>query len=451
MMLSQAARLASLSPEEKRVALAGLSAKELEALPFLWEFWARPDQLPPAGSWRTWLLLGGRGGGKTRSASEWVRAEMESGRRRNVAIIGPTADSVRKIQVEGISGILATSPPDNRPNYEPSARRIVWPNGATAHLFSAEEPERLRGPNLDGAWFDEIAACQNAAAVWDMLQFALRIPGPLGDAPRVIVSTTPKPIPILRAILKAPDTMTTRATTLDNAANLDPSTLRFYVNKYGGTSLGRQELDGELIEDLEGALWTRLMIEACRVERAPGEWKRVVVAIDPAGGASRTSDETGIIVAAVGQDGDGYVLKDASGRYSPEGWARKAVECYEDFQADRIVAEANFGGAMVEGTIRAVSPNVPVKMVTASRGKAVRAEPVVALYEQGRVHHLRNLTLLEDQLCGWAPGASGSPDRLDALVWAITELMLGSKNTYDSSMAWVGDFDQNAYGFLRGT
>ena len=181
------------------------------------------------------------------------------------------------------------------------------------------------------------------------------------------------------------------------------------------------------------------MIEACRVDRAPGDWRRVVVAIDPAGGATTTSDETGIIVAAVGQDGDGYVLRDLSGQYSPESWARKAVEAYEDYQADRIIAEANFGGAMVEGTIRAVSPNVPVKLVHASRGKAVRAEPVVALYEQGRVHHLRNLTLLEDQLCGWAPGASGSPDRLDALVWCITELMLENKGRYDSSLSWVGE------------
>jgi len=439
-ILSPAVRLASLSAEERRTALAGMSAKELEALPYVWPFWARPDQLPPHGDWRTWLLMGGRGSGKTRSSSEWVRGEIESGRRRNVGIIGPTADAVRKIQVEGISGILATAPPDARLSYEPSTRRIVWPNGAIAHLFSAEEPERLRGPNLDGAWFDEIVASPNAAAVWDMLQFALRIPGPLGDAPRVIVSTTPKPIPILRSIIKASDTVITRAATLDNAANLDPSTLRYYVNKYGGTSLGRQELDGELVEDLEGALWNRAMIEACRVERAPGDWTRVVVAVDPSGGSKATSDEVGIIVAAVAHDKDAYILKDHSGRYTPEQWARVAVDAYEDFQADRIVAEANYGGAMVEATIRAVKPNVPVKLVNASRGKAVRAEPVVALYEQGRVHHLRSLTTLEDQLCGWAPGMSGSPDRLDALVWAITELMLGNKTTYDLA-ALVGPME----------
>ena len=420
---SPAAILAALPPDKRREALAGFSPDEIARLEFTWRFWARPDQVAPEGDWRTWLLMGGRGSGKTRSAAEWVREEIESGRRRSLGIIGPTADSLRRTQVEGQSGILATAPPWNRPSYEPSTRRIVWPNGAMAHLFSAEEPERLRGPNLDGGWYDEIVASANAPAVWDMFQLALRIPGLKGDAPRAVVSTTPKPLPLLRAILADRTTVTTRARTLDNAANLDASTLGYLVDKFGGTTQGRQELDGELIEDMEGAMWNRSMIETRRVHKAPEDLRRVVVAIDPAGGSSRSSDETGIIVAGIDGDRHGYVLSDVSGRYSPQGWAQAAVRAYHLFRADRIVAEANFGGAMVEGTIRAVAQDVPVKLVHASRGKAVRAEPIVALYEQGRVHHVGQHQDLEDQMCQWEPGVGDSPDRVDALVWAFTELL----------------------------
>ncbi len=418
-------RLLALSHDERSAALAGLSRLELEALHWCWPMWARQDQLPPPGDWRTWLLLGGRGSGKTRSSVEWVRAQIEAGRRVQVGIVGPTSDAVRRIQIEGPSGLLSVCPPWNRPSYEPSTRRVVWESGAVCHLFSAEEPDRLRGPNLDAAWADEITSWADAPTVWDMLQFCLRVPGPKGDAPQCVVSTTPKMQRLLKAILNAPSTVVTRAKTSDNAANLDPSTLAYYREKYGGTTLGRQELDAELLEDLEGALWTRAMLDACRVYVAPPSLRRVVVAVDPAGGSSKSNAETGLIVAGRADDGHGYVLADQSGRYTPDGWARRAVDLYRTYNADRIVCEQNYGGAMVEATIRSVDASVPVKLVVASRGKAIRAEPVVSFYEQKRVHHVGMFPEMEDQLCGWDPaGSDPSPDRLDALVWAVSELMV---------------------------
>lgn len=430
-MSALASLLAALPEAERRKALATLPAEELAALEYAWPVWARPDQLPPPGDWRTWLLLGGRGSGKTRSAAEWVRGEMESGRRRQLGIVGPTADALRRIQVEGPSGILSTAPPWCRPSYEPSSRRIVWPSGGVAHLFSAEEPDRLRGPNLDGAWCDEMTSWANAPDCWDMLQMALRLPGPLGDVPRALVSTTPKPQPLLKQIIAAPSTVVTKARTSDNAVNLDASTLQYLKEKYGGSTLGRQELDAELLEDAEGALWTRALINGCRISprHAPGNYQRIVVAVDPSGGSGENNDECGIMVAALGYDGAGYVLEDHSGRYTPDQWARRAVAAYNECEADRIVAEANFGGAMVEATLRAVSPNVPVRLVHASRGKAIRAEPIVALYEQSRVHHVGEFPELEDQLCQWEPrGREPSPDRLDALVWALSELMVSQQS-----------------------
>jgi phage terminase large subunit-like protein len=427
-MQSAAARLALLPEEQRGVLLAGLSAEELTALDNAWPFWARPDQLPPAGDWRTWLILAGRGWGKTRTGAEWVRSQAESGKRRQIGIIGPTADAVRRVQIEGPSGILAISPAIFRPSYEPSTRRLVYPNGCTCHIFSAEEPDRLRGPNLDAAWADEITSWANLSDAWDMLSMALRLPGAKGDAPQVCVTTTPKPLPTLKAIMKATSTVVTRGRTVDNALNLDTSTLRYLNERYGGTTLGRQELDAEMIDEAEGALWNRALIEENRRQRAPETMRRVVVAVDPSGGAGRGNDETGIIVAGLGDDGHVYVLGDASGKLSPDSWARRAVDAYHHHKADRIVCEQNFGGAMVESTIRSVERNVPIKMVHASRGKAVRAEPVVALYEQGKAHHVADLPGLEDQLCQWEPNSGmASPDRLDALVWAVTELALGDQ------------------------
>ena len=420
--MSPAQCLAMLPADQRVELLSGLDADALGALTHCWRLWARPDQLPPAGDWRVWLILAGRGYGKTRTISEWVRAEVEGGRRRQIGLIGPTADAVRRVMIEGPSGVLAVSDPQFRPEYESSTRRLIWPNGTIGHTFSAEEPDRLRGPNFDAAACDEITSWANAEDTWNNLQLALRVPGPKGDAPRAVIATTPRPLPVLKAIMASPGTVMTRGRTADNAANLDKSTLAFLQNRYGGTTLGRQELDGELIEDADGALWSRAMIEAGRVRRAP-ELSRIVVAIDPAGGVGAGSTETGIIVAGVAEDGHLYITDDCSGKYSPDGWARRAVEAYERHEADRIIAESNYGGAMVEATMRMVSRNVPVSLVHASRGKQVRAEPIVALYERGRVHHVGQMMELEEQLVSWVPNTGmPSPDRLDALVWACTEL-----------------------------
>lgn len=414
--------LAGLDAAQRDAVLGGLSPADLAVLERYWPLWARPDQLPPPGDWRTWLLLGGRGSGKTRSASEWVRAQAESGRHVHIGIIGPTSASVRSVMVEGPSGILACSPDDARPSFEPSMRRLVWPNNAVAHLFSAEEPDRLRGPNLSACWCDEMCAWPDVAMVWDMLSMALRLSGPTGDTPRVVVSTTPRPSATLRSIIAAPSTVITRAKTTDNAKNLDAATLRYLQDRYAGTRLGRQELDAEILDDAEGALWTRAMLDETRVAALPTDLRRVVIGVDPSGSSGR--DETGIIGAGIGRDGRGYVLADASGQYTPDGWGRAAVGLYRSLKADRIIAERNYGGEMVAATLRAVDPSVPVKLVTASRGKAIRAEPIAALYEQRRVHHVGAFPGLEDQMCSWAPDSNmASPDRLDALVWALTELM----------------------------
>jgi phage terminase large subunit-like protein len=445
-MTSLAARIATLSEADRHAVFDGMSTEQLVALEYSWPFWARPDQLPPPvrpgdPTWRTWLILAGRGWGKTRTGAEWVRAEAEAGKRAQLGVLAPTAHAARAVMIEGPSGLLATAPPGFRPSYEPALRRLVYPNGCICHVFSAEEPDRLRGPNLDGAWADEIAAWANLEETWNMLQLALRLEGPKGHAPQVCVTTTPKPLPLLKAIIAAPSTVITRGRTLDNSANLDASTLKYLQDKYGGTTLGRQELAGELLEDAEQALWNRMIIEESRVAIVPDSFKRIVVAIDPAGGSSRGNAETGILAAALGVDGHVYVLTDASGKLSPDAWARRAVDTYRLHKADRIVAERNFGGEMVEGTIRSVAPNVPVKMVTASRGKSVRAEPVVALYEQRKVHHVGNFPALEDQLCTWEPNnGMASPDRLDALVWAVTELALGTqaKPTRMTNLNWIG-------------
>lgn len=386
-----------------------------------WRVWARPEQLAPDGNWRVWLLLAGRGFGKTRSGAEWVRAQVESGAAERIALVAPTARDARLVMVEGESGLLAIAPPDARPVFESSKRQLVWPNGAVATLFSADEPDRLRGPQFDAAWCDELAAWRYPAA-WDMLMMALR----LGTSPRAVVTTTPKPVKLIRMLLAAPDCIVTRGTTRDNAANLAPGFLTAILTQYEGTRLGRQELDAELLDDMPGALWSRDAIERARVDAAP-VLRRVVVAIDPAVSAGEDADETGILVAALGQDGQGYVLDDLSGRYSPHDWAARAIDAYRAHRADRIVAEVNNGGAMVEATLRVLDAGISYKGVHASRGKLARAEPVAALYEQGRIHHVGAFPALEDQLCAFTGGPMShmaSPDRVDALVWALSELML---------------------------
>lgn len=411
--------------------LAALTPQQQQALKYEWEAWARPEQLAPSErDWRTWLILAGRGFGKTRAGAEWVRNEVQSGRRGRLALIAPTAADARDVMVEGESGIIAISPPWFQPLYEPSKRRITWPNGAIATVFTADEPERLRGPQHDGAWADEVGSWRYPDA-WDMLQFGLR----LGIDPRVVVTTTPKPIKLVRDLVKSPTTAITRGSTYDNAANLAAPFLEAIKAKYEGTRLGRQELYAEILDDVPGALWTRVMLDASRVKEAP-ELARVVVAVDPSGGHGEENDEQGIMVVGLGVDGHGYVLDDRTCRMSPDGWGRRAVQSFLDHEADRIVWEGNFGGEMCEHVLqtaaRAMGVHIATKEVKASRGKMVRAEPVAALYEQRRVHHVGALDRLEDEQCSYsASSGEPSPNRMDALVWAITELQLGERATMD--------------------
>jgi phage terminase large subunit-like protein len=398
-----------------------------ERLRYEWPVWARPEQLPPDGDWRVWLILAGRGFGKTRTGAEWCREEVESGRRGRLALVAPTAADARDVMTEGESGVLAISPPWFKPTYEPSKRRITWPNGALATLYSADEPERLRGPQHDGAWCDEPASWRYPDA-WDMLQFGLR----LGDDPRAVVTGTPKPIKLIRELLAAATTKTSRGSTFDNAANLARPFLEAIKAKYEGTRLGRQELFAELLDDVEGALWTYQLIERKRVRAQPDAFRRVVVAVDPSGSAKQTADEAGIVAAGTAlcscngkEELHAFVLEDVSGRYSPNDMGRRAIKSYWNFEADRLVAEDNFGGKIIEDLVHLIDRKVAYRAVRASRGKLVRAEPVAALYEQGRVHHVGMFAALEDEMCSYTPTEPTSPGRMDALVWALTDLMLG--------------------------
>ena len=432
-MKSGAAWLACAAPEEVDAFLSGLTENALASLPWLFEFWALPHQLPPDGDWKSWVIMGGRGAGKTRAGSEWVRAQVEgatplaAGRARRVALVAETFDQGRDVMVMGDSGILACSPPDRRPVWEAGRRRLVWPNGATATVFSAHEPEALRGPQFDAAWADELAKWKKAEETWDMLQFALR----LGEHPQQVVTTTPRNVGVLKTILRNASTVVTHAPTDANRAYLAESFLAEVEARYAGTRLGRQELEGVLLDDVEGALWATAAIEAGRVDAAP-KLDRIVVAVDPSVTGGAASDECGIIVAGVvcegpPQDWRAYVLEDASVRGGPLDWARAAIAAMARHGAERMVAEVNQGGDLVESVIRQVDPLVPFRSLRAGRGKGLRAEPVAALYEQGRVRHLRGLGALEDQMCRMTVRGfegRGSPDRLDALVWAIHELMI---------------------------
>jgi len=413
---------------------------QLEELQYDWPYWARDEQKPPPGDWRVWVFLAGRGCGKTRSGAEWIRAQVEAGCRR-IALVAPTAADARDVIVEGESGILAVSLAVDRPNYEPSKRRLTWPNGAIATTYSADEPERLRGPQHDAAWCDELGAWRYPEA-WDMLMFGLR----LGADPRVMVTTTPRPTKLIKDLVADPTVVITRGSTYNNRANLAGAFLQQIVKKYEGTRLGRQELNAELLEDVPGALWNRALLEAARppIGFVLPDLVRVVVAIDPAASSGEDSDETGIIVAGKDKLSRGYVLADLSGRYTPIEWAKIAVSAYKAHGADRVVAEVNNGGEMVEATLRVVDDNLAYTAVHATRGKVVRAEPVSALYEQGRIRHMGAFTALEDQMCEFTPdldrskpkrdrtdpsslgmgGAHSSPDRADALVWAFTELLV---------------------------
>lgn len=399
--------------------LRSLTASEADELTRDWQLIARDNQLPPEGDWLTWILLAGRGFGKTRTGAETVHTWAESDPTARIALIGPTSADARDVMIEGESGLMNTRTGNRRPSYEPSKRRVTWPNGAMATAYSADEPDRLRGPQHTHAWADELAAWRYPDA-WDMLMFGLR----LGARPRVVVTTTPRPVKLVRDLVKAPTSHVTRGSTFDNAVNLAPSFLDAVKRKYEGTRLGRQELNAEILDDTPGALWSREIIDRLRVKVAP-ELTRVVVAIDPAVTSGEDSDETGIVAAGVGVDGHGYVLDDASIRATPHAWARRAVNLYHERKADRLVAEANNGGDMIEHVVRSCDAEVSFKKVHASRGKTTRAEPISALYEQNKIHHVGEFSQLEDQMTTYVPGLDGSPDRLDALVWALTELMLG--------------------------
>ncbi|WP_108661961.1 DNA-packaging protein [Acuticoccus kandeliae] len=394
-----------------------------------WAVWARREQLPPDTAWTTWLILGGRGAGKTRAGAEWVRgvalgrapfASVPHGR---IALVGETLADAREVMVEGVSGILAVSTRGDRPQWQPSRRRLEWANGAVAQLFSAADPESLRGPQFAAAWSDELAKWPSPDATWDMLQFALR----LGERPRQVVTTTPRPVPLLRRLMADGRTALTRMSTVENAVNLAPGFFESVVARYQGTRLGRQELDGEILEDRDDALWSRDEIERGRVAAMP-EMRRIVVAIDPPATSGARSASCGIVAAGLAADGRAYVLADRTiERASPKAWAERALSLYHTLGADRLVAEVNQGGEMVETIIREADPTVPVVPVRASRGKWVRAEPVALLYAQGRVSHVGLMAELEDQMCNFVPAGTAdgvSPDRIDALVWALTVLML---------------------------
>jgi len=414
---------ASTAPESMRTRilrehpdkLRKLSERDLATLHFDWSFWARADQLPPPGDWRYWMILAGRGFGKSRTGAEWVRAMARE--TPHITIIGATANDARTIMVEGESGILACCPPGERPKYMAHKGELHWPNGGKTQVMSADEPERFRGKQSSTIWADELASWRYPEA-WDQAMMGMRL-----GRPRALITTTPRPTPIIRRLMSDPHTALVRGSTYDNRSNLAPEYLDAVIKRYEGTRLGRQELNAEVLTDNPGALWQRDLIEAGRVQEAP-ELMRTVIGVDPAATSGEESDLTGIVVAGLGSDKRGYVLADYTMRASPAEWARKVVWAADLHKADRVVVEVNNGGDMCEAVLRHIAPNLPITKVRASAGKYARAEPVAALYEQGRVSHVGSFAALEDQLTDYVPGEGRrSPDRLDALVWAMHHLM----------------------------
>ena len=425
MEASFAQRLAGLPEKAFLRLLRRFSEEELEGLVRNWEFWSRAGQREPEGDWRVWLLMAGRGFGKTRAGAEWVRSVAEADGAARIALVGATLHEARSVMVEGPSGLLAIAPEGKRPVYAPSLRRLVWRSGAQAMLYGAAEPESLRGPEHSHGWADEIAKWPAGEGGWDNLMMGMR----MGARPRIVATTTPRPVPLVRRLVRESDVVMTRGRTGENRMNLPGSFLAAMEAGFRGTRLGRQELDGELIEEIEGALWSRELIERRRVRAAPAV-RRMVIGVDPP--ASAHGDVCGIVAVALCADGRAYVVADASvaGR-SPEGWARAVAEAAQLHGADRVIAEANNGGAMVESVLRAADFALPVRLVHAARGKVARAEPVAALYEAGKALHCGAFPELEDEMCGLMTGGGyegpgRSPDRADALVWAMTEVMLGS-------------------------
>lgn len=425
------------SKEQIATLMERVSKKEISQWPYDWRVWGRPSQQPPEGDWRVWLVMAGRGFGKTRLGAEWIRSVAERDPSARIALVAASLHEARSVMVEGESGLLSIGAPWRRPVFESSVRRLVWPNGAQAFLYSAAEPDSLRGPQHSHAWCDEIAKWESgslhgganrAMAAWDNLLMGLR----LGNDPKLVATTTPRTVPLLARIIgdEGNGAVVTRGSTFDNARNLPASFIEAMRKSFGDTTLGRQELLGELIGDLAGALWSRSLIESVR-EQTPPPCMRVVIGVDPP--ASAHGDACGIVVCGIGEDRVARVLADCSvHQASPEQWARAVAIAATTWSADRVVAEANQGGEMVGAVLRAAEASLPLRLVHASRGKTARAEPVAALYEAGRVRHAGLFPQLEDELCGLMPGGEyqgpgRSPDRADACVWALTELMLGQQ------------------------
>lgn len=382
-----------------------------------WKFQAHPGQIPPKDRpWFCYLMRCGRGGGKTRAGAEWVLQRVRDGYR-HIALIGQTAADVRDTMVElGPSSIMKIARPGERPLYEPSKRRLTFPGGAVATTFTGEEPDQLRGPSFDTVWMDELAKFKDPQKTWDTMELGLR----LGDNPQVFVTSTPRPIPIIKKLVKDPTTIDVQFSTMQNAENLSPQFLARVIERYAGTRLGRQEMEGEILDDNPGALWQRDVIENLRVSTHP-PLIRIVVGVDPAVSSGDESNETGIVTVGIAANGHCYILDDTSLRGSPNEWAVAVVRAYHHWTADRVIGEVNNGGDLVEVNLRTVDRSIPYKAVHASRGKQIRAEPIAALYEQGKVHHVGTFPQLEDQMCEWVPGDK-SPDHMDACIWACAEL-----------------------------
>ncbi len=412
--------------------LAEMKTAEVDFLTEHWGIFAHAHQSPPAlapdgAPWHTWLMIGGRGAGKTRAGAEWVRAQalglppFATEKAARIALVGETEHDVREVMIEGVSGLLAVHGWHERPMWLPSRKRLEWSDGQVAQVFSAEDPESLRGPQFSCAWSDEMAKWRYAQDAFDMLQFGLR----LGSQPRQLITTTPRPTAFLKGLIEHPTSVVTRATTRDNANNLAPTFLQTVMGRYANTRLGRQELEAEIIEDRPDALWSRALLEECRVSEAPA-LQRIVVAVDPPASSGKRAAACGIVAAGITEDGTCYVIADDSvSGLTPNGWAMKAIALWHRLRADALVAETNQGGEMVRTVINGIDFSVPVTNVHATRGKWVRAEPVAALYEQGRVKHAGIFAALEDEMCDFGiNGLSGgrSPDRVDALVWAIAAL-----------------------------
>jgi phage terminase large subunit-like protein len=416
---SVAERLAALTESDRRAALALLTDQEAERLLYEWRgFLARPDQIAPHGDWDIWCILAGRGWGKTETGAQWIKEQVAAGVK-SIALVAETQKDLEEVMVPRLVSIY---PPGEGPRVTFKPVRVRWPNGALALGYVGNEPDQLRGPEFEAAWVDELAKYRYAQEAWDMLQFCMRA----GAHPRTIITTTPRPVEVIKRIVAGQEgkVALTRGKTMDNRANLAPTFLSKIVNRYAGTRLGRQELDAEILGDLPGALWPQTVLDTFRVPSAP-DLERVVVAIDPAITAGDDSNDHGIVVAGVADDGTGYVLEDFSLSGSPYDWAAAATQMAVKHKADGVVVEVNQGGDMVAHTLRSVSPNLNIIEVRATRGKHVRAEPISALYQQGRVRHVGAFPDLENQMTQMTTSGfqgGGSPDRVDALVWALTEL-----------------------------